>query len=142
MCMHCTFTKVYCSSPDPIVISTEQYVRINGSVNGTFTNNTVISSSALLGSSLILPCYGASGYGDIKWMSTLPHMAGYLSQDTLSPYYAVVYNGSVSLLTLYSYASDLLSGSLTCYSEEADSKNNASVTLHITNGLHLLLYML
>ena len=124
-----------CFIPDPIVISTELYIRHNGSVSGGYYNNTIISASALSSRDVILPCYGASGYGDVKWRSTLPYMLGYLDQDSFSPYYSAVYNGSVSILTLYRHGDQsMMSGSLTCYSEEAGLFNNNSVTIHITNG--------
>ena len=85
---------------------------------------------------LILPCYGASGYGGIRWHSTI---FGYLSEDSASPYYSVQYDGSVATLTVYSYADPEgeLSGSFTCYSEEAGLTDKASVSVHITNGQFL-----
>ena len=124
---------VWYSHADPIVISTELFQRNNGLVSGKFLNNTIF---AALTTNLILPCYGASGYGDIKWKSTVPPIVGYLSEDSASPYYSVQYHGSVATLTVYSYST--LNGSFTCYSEEAGLPDEASVTVHIANGLLLV----
>jgi hypothetical protein len=121
--------------PDPITISTEKYQRSTGLVSGIFKHNTIFATAALA-TNLILPCYGASGYGGIRWQSTV---FGYLSNDSTSPYHSVQYNGSVATLTVYSYADPkgVICGSFTCYSEEVGMADKASVTVHITNDVCL-----
>jgi hypothetical protein len=127
------FTTVAIS--DLIVVSMEQQPRSNGLVAEGFRSNTVLSASALLNTEVTLPCYGALGYGRIRWHSTLLHMPGYLSEGSSSPYYSVEYSGSVGTLTLHSYSGGNLRGSLTCYSEEAGLSHPASVTIHIIDGV-------
>ena len=123
---HCLLSTV------PIAISTEKYQRSRGLVSGIFKHNTIFTTATLV-TNLILPCYGASGYGGIRWQSTI---FGYLSEYSTSPYYSVQYDGSVATLTVYSLADPEreMSGSFTCYSEEAGLTDKASVSVHITNG--------
>ena len=130
---------LFLCSTDPITISTEKYQRSTGLVSGIFKHNTIFATAALA-TNLILPCYGASGYGGIRWQSTV---FGYLSNDSTSPYYSVQYNGSVATLTVYSYADPkgIICGSFTCYSEEVGMADKASVTVHITNGQSAVLYV-
>ena len=117
---------------EQIVISTEHDTLTSGLVTGQLKNNSVLSASSLLDSMLSLSCYGASGYGEIRWSSTLPHMIGTLSEGTHSPHYSADYSGSVGVLSVH--ISSSASGSLTCYSQEAGLLEAASVTLHITDG--------
>lgn len=110
---------------------------MNGVVVSIFKNNTVLTTAALT-MGITLPCYGASGYGDLSWKSTLPHMSGYHSTDSVSPHYSLQYNGNVVTLTVHSYSNTATdrdpSGSLTCYSDEAGLDSGVSVTIHIANG--------
>ena len=106
-----------------------------------FKNNTVLSQS-VSATDLILTCYGAAGYGEVKWRSTIAQFAGDLSEDSASTYYSVQYTGSIATVTVYDYGDPDagLYGSLTCYSDEAGVADEASVTIHIQSSDGQLCY--
>jgi len=61
---------------DVITISKDTFV-LSGAVSSSYPHHTVFSKGASE-ENLVLPCLSGTGYGSLRWLSTIPQFAGVL----------------------------------------------------------------